>query len=417
MRVQRYKGTRDLFPEEMVRFRLIEETFRDSCLKWGYREVKTPTIEYLHLFTSAGTLTPSMLGKVYSFLDWDGWSGERVVLRPDGTIPVARLYIDSMADKGMAKLHYVTNTFIFEETGKKTRERWQCGAELIGVGTPLADTELISLALEVLKRVKLENVELKLSHAGLIKSLLASLGLSPGEQAEVWDQILDGNTEALARVSDKAGVEQVLLPLLNLKGQSAGFLKNLKALSARSLPETQAQFDNFISIVELLESLGCQFQIDIASSAGFEYYTGIICQLFINEEKVGGGGRYDALIPAMGGGNVPASGFALYVDRLMNLVKPEALDGRPALRILVRAKDGLKEAFGAANRLRQAGFVAEIDLGEREPVDVRWVLDIQTKPLKFSLQDKHTGKQIETTTLDKVLKILGEESAGKDSPA
>ena len=128
MRVQRYKGTRDLSPEEMVRFRLIEETFRDSCLKWGYREVKTPTIEYLHLFTSAGTLTPSMLGKVYSFLDWDGWSGERVVLRPDGTIPVARLYIDSMADKGMAKLHYVTNTFIFEETGKKTRERWQCGA-------------------------------------------------------------------------------------------------------------------------------------------------------------------------------------------------------------------------------------------------------------------------------------------------
>ena len=417
MRVQRYKGTRDLSPEEMVRFRLIEETFRDSCLKWGYREVKTPTIEYLHLFTSAGTLTPGMLGKVYSFLDWDGWSGERVVLRPDGTIPVARLYIDSMADKGMAKLHYVTNTFIFEETGKKTRERWQCGAELIGVGTPLADTELISLALEVLKRVKLENVELKLSHAGLIKSLLASLGLSPGEQAEVWDQILDGNTEALARVSDKAGVEQVLLPLLNLKGQSAGFLKNLKALSARSLPETQAQFDNFISIVELLESLGCQFQIDIASSAGFEYYTGIICQLFINEEKVGGGGRYDALIPAMGGGNVPASGFALYVDRLMNLVKPEALDGRPALRILVRAKDGLKEAFGAANRLRQAGFVAEIDLGERGPVDVRWVLSIQGKPLAFTLYDKRTGKKSEAKAVDKVLKILGEDSAGKDSPA
>jgi len=81
MRVQKCKGTRDLSPEEMVRFRLIEGVFRDCCFKWGYREVRTPTIEYLHLFTSAGTLTPGMLGKVYSFLDWDGWSGERVVLR------------------------------------------------------------------------------------------------------------------------------------------------------------------------------------------------------------------------------------------------------------------------------------------------------------------------------------------------
>jgi len=97
MRVQRCKGTRDLSPDEMARFRLIEAVFRDRCLRWGYQEVRTPTIEYLHLFTSAGTLTPSMLGKVYSFLDWDGWSGERVVLRPDGTIPIARLYIDTMS--------------------------------------------------------------------------------------------------------------------------------------------------------------------------------------------------------------------------------------------------------------------------------------------------------------------------------
>ena len=200
MRAQRCKGTRDLSPEEMVRFRLIEGVFRDNCLKWGYQEVRTPTIEYLHLFTSAGTLTPSMLGKVYSFLDWDGWSGERVVLRPDGTIPVARLYIDTMADKSMAKFFYVDNTFIFDETGRNTRERWQCGAELIGAGSPLADAELILLVLEVLKKIRLEGVELKLSHAGLIKTLLVKLWLRPAEQTRIFGQILDGNEEALAKV-------------------------------------------------------------------------------------------------------------------------------------------------------------------------------------------------------------------------
>ena len=119
MKVEKCKGMRDLFPADMEKFRLINEVFRDSCLKWGYEEVRTPTLENLHLFTSAGTLTPSMLGKVYSFLDWDGWSGERVVLRPDATIPVARLYSESMSERELAKLFYIVNTFIFEETGKK----------------------------------------------------------------------------------------------------------------------------------------------------------------------------------------------------------------------------------------------------------------------------------------------------------
>jgi len=409
MRVQKCKGTRDLSPEEMTRFRLIEGVFRDCCLKWGYREVRTPTIEYLHLFTSAGTLTPSMLGKVYSFLDWDGWSGERVVLRPDGTIPVARLYIDSMEKKELAKLFYVTNIFIFEETGKKTRERWQCGAELIGVGSPMTDAELISLALEVLKKLRVEGIKLRLSHAGLIKALLLKLGLSPEEQTRVFDQILDGNGEALAKIkSGRPELENVLFPLLNLKGQSPGFLENLKALAVQRLPEIKPHLDNFINIVDLLEALGCDYRIDVASGAGFEYYTGVIFQLFVGKEKIGGGGRYDALIPTMGGGDIPASGFALYLDRLMNLVKPEILPEPLAQRILVRGERGnaLKEAFSAASRLREAGYVAELDLGSQEPSNFRWTLDVQSKTPPFVLGDKLKSGRFEAQTIEKVLALL-----------
>ena len=149
---QRYKGARDLLPEDTERFRHIKDIFTDSCLKWGYKEVKTSTLEYLHLFTAAGTLTPNMLNRVYSFLDWDGWSGERVVLRPDGTIPVARLYVENLADKGLAKLFYLTNVFSYEETGKESRERWQCGTELIGDAIPTSDVEILILALEILKK-------------------------------------------------------------------------------------------------------------------------------------------------------------------------------------------------------------------------------------------------------------------------
>jgi histidyl-tRNA synthetase len=181
----------------MTVFRNVEGICRESFMKWGYGEVRTPTIEYLHLFTSAGTLTPNRLGKVYSFLDWDGWSGERVVLRPDGTIPVARLYTESI-QRGLARLFYAANTFIFDPDGTRDRERWQCGAELIGAGSAAADAELVALSMEILNRLGLKNVELRLSHAGLIKALLEKLGLSAEEQHRMLDRILD-LAEALAR--------------------------------------------------------------------------------------------------------------------------------------------------------------------------------------------------------------------------
>lgn len=420
MRVQRCKGTRDLSPDEMTRFRFIEEVFRERCLRWGYQEVRTPTIEYLHLFTSAGTLTPSMLGRVYSFLDWDGWSGERVVLRPDGTIPIARLYIDSIAGKGLARLFYVTNTFIFEETGKKTRERWQCGNELIGVNTPASDTELIVLALEVLNYLKLKNVTLRLSHAGLIKALLERFGLDPEEQAKVLDRILDGDTKALAALgADRPEMSGILFPLLSLKGHSSGFLKNLKAISARSLPEFEPYLNNFIDVVRILESLGYKYQIDIASGAGFEYYTGIIFQLYSGREKIGGGGRYDALIPAMGGDDVPASGFALYIDRLMNLIEPAALRKPAGQLVLVRSEDDgeMNEAFSIASCLRDAGYTVELDLGSRETEGTRWLLEIQGKPPKYRLRDMVESSQAEAQTAEEILTIIEGKSGNQDSSA
>jgi len=338
-------------------------------------------------------------------LGWLEW--ERVVLRPDGTIPIARFYVDSLEEK-LAKLFYVANVFIFEATGKKTRERWQCGAELIGVSSPAADVELMTLVGEVLKKLKLEDVELRLSHIGLIKALLQKLGLSGEQQTKIFDQILDGDAEALTRIKPvDPGLGEALSLLFGLKGKSSGFLRNLQALLNDYLPELKPHIDDFINIVDLLEALGCNYQIDIASGRGFEYYTGVIFQFFKDEEKVGGGGRYDALIPLMGGGNIPASGFALYLDRLMNLVKlelPANFQG-----ILIRAEPNevevLKEGFNIASNLREAGYVAELDLGRRKSTDFRWLLDVSSKP-PIILTDQVKQKRFELKTINEVLTLL-----------
>lgn len=414
MRVQRCKGCRDLSPEQMTGFRLIEAAFRDSCLKWGYQEIKTPTLEYLHLFTATGTLTPGMLSRVYSFLDWDGWSGQRVVLRPDATIPVVRYYIDSLKDKGVARLCYVANSFAFEGTGTENRERWQCGAELIGGSTPLANVELISLALEILKRLGLEGVQVRLSHAGLIKTLLAELELSPGEQARLFDKLLDGDATVLAGLKPrKPDLVKALTLLLDTKSKSSGFLQNIKALIGGSVPELGPPLDDFIGIVDRLEELGLNYQIDLASGRGFEYYTGVIFHLYIGRDGlIGGGGRYDALVPLLGGGETPAAGFALYMDKLVKLVKPEDPAEAMAGRILVRAgPEATREAFAFAQRLRNSGFVAQFDLDDSRADDCGWALDVQSKEPPFVLTDLVKHNRFELKSASEVLAILEKEEA------
>ncbi len=405
MKIQRCKGMRDLSPEEMEVFRLVEGVCRDIFTRWGYREVRTPTIEYLHLFTAAGTLTPGRLGKVYSFLDWDGWSGERVVLRPDGTIPVARLYAESLK-RGVARLFYAANTFIFEEAPEKTRERWQCGGELIGAGTARADAELVALSLEILDRLGLKNIELRLSHAGLIMALLQKFGLSAEEQHRTLDRILDGDAGALAGVSrESLETGAMIRPLLRLNGQTTGFLRNQKASLARSLPEIGRPLDDFLKTVALLDELGIKYKINIASGAGFEYYTGLIFQLFTDEEKVGGGGRYDALIPSMGGGEVPASGFALYLDQLTGLIKRAKTTPEAARMVLVKpmSDTAIKEAFKAADSLRRAGYIVEFDAGGRE---MAWRLEVRPEAPQFTLRDEKKSLKYEAETPEDILKRL-----------
>jgi len=406
MKVSRCKGTRDLLPQDMAKFRCIEAEFRDCCLGWGYQEIRTPVLEYLHLFTSAGTLSPDMLGRVYSFLDWDGWSGERVALRPDGTIPTARLYVENFQNLPIAKFFYVENMFAFEDTGKESRERWQFGAELIGGSKAEGDVELISLALEAVGKLGIGPVELRLAHAGLIKTMLEGLGLRGENEADVLDQVFSGNLGVLSGL--KGGNPELvknLQFLFGLKGDSPGFVENLRGVFCSSLPALEPSLNELARISNLLTRLGFDYQIDFTSGRGFEYYTGIIFGFYNSGRRLGGGGRYDELIPLVGGKNVHASGFALYIDELMGLLGE--LPQRE--RILIRAKDakGLKPSLGLARQLRDAGYVAEFDLGYKKTDDFRWIVNVRSND-EIDLLDQLGGKKRRKFSFAELMKLLEE---------
>jgi len=411
MKVQRCKGSRDLSPGEMSRFRLIEETFRRSCLAAGYEEVKTPTVEYLHLFTATGTLTPAKLSQVYSFLDWDGWSGERVVLRPDSTIPAARLYIDSLGAPVRARLYYVQNIFRFEPTGQDSRENWQCGVEFIGGQGAIADAEIIFMAVDTLKALGIRDIEIQLSHAGFIKALLSEIEPDPAKQVELFDSILDGNTDSLKRAKgDRSGLDRVLSLLLNFSGRADGFLRNLKAIATGELPTIRPALEDFARVAELLSPLNGDFKLNIASGRGFEYYTGIMLQFNSSGLRIGGGGRYDDLIPLIGGQKVPACGFALYVDRLGGLVKLPVSTQQRRLKITVSPPRDSNSAIAASldlcRRLRDSGYIAVMETDEYQAADAWASIYIQNKGDKviFSLAAKGKKRRPRFRTVDGLMR-------------
>jgi len=406
MKVPRCKGTRDLLPQDMAKFRKIEAEFRDCCLGWGYQEIRTPVLEYLHLFTSAGTLSPEMLGRVYSFLDWDGWSGERVVLRPDGTIPTARLYVENFAKLPLCRLFYVENMFAFEGSGKESRERWQCGAELIGGSKAEGDVELISIALETMSRLDIEPVDIRLAHAGLIKTYLEALGLSGEQEADVLDRIFSGDTGVLGQLKGRNKKLEKSLPILfGVKGNSPKLVENLRSVLLPELPAVKPCLDELARIAALLSGLDFSYQIDFTSGRGFEYYTGIIFSFYKGKRRVGGGGRYDELIPLVGGRKIRASGFALYMGELMALLK----DVPARRKILLRAKDGagLKTSQEMARLLREAGYAAEFDLGYKDTGDFRWIVDMRGDK-GIELIDQRSGEKVRKSTPQGLLRFIEE---------
>ncbi|MBI2856712.1 MAG: ATP phosphoribosyltransferase regulatory subunit, partial [Chloroflexi bacterium] len=401
------RGTRDMLAEDMARFRHIEGVFRDRCTKWGYQEVRTPTLEYMHLFTATGTLTPGMLGKVYSFLDWDGWSGERVVLRPDCTIPVARLHIEGGNGPGLARLFYVTNVFAFEQTGKESREKWQCGAEFLGGQAPWADAELLCMALETLRLLGVARPTLSLSHIGVLRALLEGMELGLEEKAETLDRVLDGDMAALSEVADRDGkMGKFLSLLLEGRSHSSGFLKNLRAMLGGDTTALAAALDDFIKLAELLEAVSCPYEIDMASARGFEYYTGPTYLFSCGDRRVGGGGRYDALLPLMGGGAVPASGLALDMENLAPILLPGAGLVSPWKGVHVTSPQtpaAVSSAFAVARILREAGFCAEIAPAGYE--GRRWSWRLLVEPPAFTLLGPG-GESVTASSPAEVLRYL-----------
>lgn len=314
----RVSGMRDLGPDVMRAFRGVEKVFLDVTARAGFVEVRTPTVEPLHLYTSSGALSPQLLDRVYSFLDWDGWSGERVVLRPDATVAAARLYLErrgpgqpgtSPGTSEVGQFCYVQPVFRFEP-GDADRERWQCGVESFGVKSPDGDVELVRLALRFLQALQIEGLEVQLAHVGLVRAALEAAGLDRRARIEAYDRLLAGDSTVADDLLERYPQGSSALRLLfAVNGDTPGYLANLRATLGVAVPEVTGALTELEAVAAALDEAGVAYRVLPGTARNLEYYSGVTFRIVAQGRECLTGGRYDTLCEALAGIDAPASGF------------------------------------------------------------------------------------------------------------
>jgi ATP phosphoribosyltransferase regulatory subunit len=353
-------GMATILPEAARHVRRLEADLLASCNRFGYDEIILPTFEYLDVL--APGLEATMLENSYKIVDRT--TGRILLLRPDVTAQIARTVAMGMAGTHFPlRLSYRATVFRYEpEHAGRDRELFQVGAELIGADDAFADCEIIMLLIECLRQVGLASFKISLGHVGFFKGLLVRAGLSMEGQKRAEHAAARKDLPKLGEILSQERVTKraahSILEALEVCGR-AEVLSKGRALAKGERPLIQA-LDRLANVYQLLGASGLQevVVLDLGEFRGFDYYDGIVFDVFTEGigVELGGGGRYDHLIGRFGR-NLPSTGFALSVDRLfrgLNCSERPTPEEREVLVIAPRRSS--TQLISVARQLRQAGI-------------------------------------------------------------
>ena len=367
------EGVHDLLPGLAGQKRELEGKVQDIFSRWGYREVSTPAFEYSANFV--GDMKAELEDKMYRFLDE---RGRTLVLRPDFTLPLARVAATHMSG-GAKPLRLCYSGSIYRYASGmqgKQREVAQAGVELIGSGCPCGDAEVIALAAASLEALGLEEFTLCLGHIGFLENLLAAhnVGLEDGEQIKEYFSkkdfvslrefvagrpLSDAAKDSILRVTTLRGGKEALLAAAELVPDGAA------AEPLAVLAEIWDVLDDYGATRFLTLDLGLVRMLDYYTGMVFEGYTGGLGY------PICGGGRYDQLLEHFGP-EMPAVGFALNVNHLLTVLqKLKKLPVAAEPVFLAYDEDGRAAAITAAGELRSKRMPCLVDVKARSEEDAR----------------------------------------------
>ena len=405
---------KDILPEQAWRWQRLEQEFRRVVELRGFGEVRTPLIEPTELFVrEIGADTDVVEKEMYSF----DRHGDALTVRPEGTAGAARAYVQHSvhAAEPVTRWYYLGAMFRAERPAKgRYRQFFQAGCEHFGDSGPVCDAEMIHMTAEIVERLGIKDYAIHLSSLGSAdtrtryrSALREHFGPRAAELSDDSRRRLDSNP--LRILDSKAPQDAEAI---------AGAPSILDLLVGDDA-------DHFSRLRSLLDRLGVRYVVDPKLVRGLDYYTRTLFELKATTGELGaqsallGGGRYDGMVESLGGPRVPAIGFAMGIERLLEVMPEGVAPGGPEAYLAPMGPAAQLEALALAQHLRGEGLRCEVDgrglklramLRRADGVGARFCLLLGDDELArgaVTLKDLGRHEQLELP-LSEVARVLGE---------
>ncbi|HUF48047.1 MAG TPA: histidine--tRNA ligase [Vicinamibacterales bacterium] len=406
------RGTHDILPGEVEKWRHVERTAQALCERYGYVEVRTPIIEREDLFAKGtGETTDIVQKEMYAFTDK---GGERVTLRPEATPSMVRAYVEHNLEQVLpaAKLYSIGPMFRYERPQKgRYRQFHQLDVEVFGMHDPAVDAEVIDLAWTLVAALGIAGAELVINSVGCAdcrprfqEALLAALGDNLARLCQ--DCQRRAATNPLRIYDCKVPADQ---PLIDALPHSVEYLCEPCAT-------------HFAGVQAQLDAWGVPWRISHRLVRGLDYYTRttfeVLGQALGAQNAILGGGRYDGLVQTLGGPDRTGIGFAAGLERLVLALPDGAAAASPPRAFLVAiGGDGRAEALRLLHQLRRAGLPAQMEFEARgvkaqmkraDRLGTRVTIIVGGDELarhEVTVRDMRTGGQVAVPRADAVVEV------------
>jgi histidyl-tRNA synthetase len=407
--IQAPRGTFDVLPVDAERRAVLEWHARRILGAAGYQRIETPTFEATDLFSrGVGEATDIVQKEMYTF---DDSGGRSLTLRPEGTAPVCRAYLEhGMHKLGQpVKLWYLSSFFRAEAPQRgRYRQFWQVGAESIGSASPETDAELIVLLADLLEAMSVREVRLRLSSLG-----------TPATRAEYRRELADYLRANEDRLAPEVVARIDLNPLRAFDADDRTTRETMAGAPKLLDRLADEDADHFARVRALLDDAGVRYELDPALVRGLDYYTRTVFEFTSDalgaQSGVGGGGRYDGLIEQLGGAPTPGCGWASGVERiLLAAAELPVAPGLVDLFVALGAPHVARAAFDLANSARRAGLSAQMELAGRslkgqlkhaDRIAARYVAIIGEE-MRVTLKNMESGVQHELDAASVIPAVL-----------
>lgn len=356
MSITAIKGMNDILPGEIETWQFLEATARQVFGTYGFSEIRTPAVEKTELFCrSIGETTDIVEKEMYTF---DDKSDNSLTLRPEGTAPVMRSFIQNRLHNldPVSKLYYMGPMFRYERPQKgRYRQFHQIGAEVLGVEDPKIDAQVLAMLHHYFCQVGIDAVSLQVNSLGC-----------PDCRPAYRQQLIDYLDQRLEKLCADCQRRYQTNPLRVLDCKATG-CKEATGDAPSMLDHLCAGCnEHFAAVKKHLNALHIPFEVNARMVRGLDYYVRTTFEMVTDQlgsqNAVAAGGRYDGLVESLGGPALPGIGFAIGAERLVLMKGEDRISPAvPQLFIAAMGADAADQAFVLMSKLQHAGIRTEMD--------------------------------------------------------